>query len=365
MLILRGTPALSDFRLQKLSSDFKAAGLSVASVYAEFLHVVDLSAELSDAETETLKKVLHYGPAREPKALEGELFVVCPRPGTISPWSSKATDIAHICGLPAIKRIERAIAYYVKFEGAVPAGARAQIAAKIHDRMTQAVFADTASLEVLFSKEEPRPLNVIPVLDQGRDALVKADKEMGLALSSDEIDYLVKNFTELKRNPTDVELYMFAQANSEHCRHKVFGAEWTIDGVKQDKSLFQMIKNTYQLHNSNIFSAYKDNAAVMKGAVAGRYYADPRNNKYDFHNEEVDILMKVETHNHPTAISPFPGAATGSGGEIRDEGATGKGSKPKAGSRASASRTSSFRVQSSRGKRTLVARPALLLLSTL
>ena len=331
MLILRGTPALSDFRLQKLSSDFKAAGLSVASVYAEFLHVVDLSADLTDAETETLKKVLHYGPAREPKALEGELFVVCPRPGTISPWSSKATDIAHICGLPAIKRIERAIAYYVKFEGTVPAGAREKISAKIHDRMTQAVFADTASLEVLFSKEEPRPLNVIPVLTEGRDALVKADKEMGLALSPDEIDYLVKNFTELKRNPTDVELYMFAQANSEHCRHKVFGAEWTIDGVKQDKSLFQMIKNTYQLHNSNIFSAYKDNAAVMKGAVAGRYYADPRNNKYDFHNEEVDILMKVETHNHPTAISPFPGAATGSGGEIRDEGATGKGSKPKAG----------------------------------
>ena len=331
MLILRGTPALSDFRLQKLSSDFKSAGLSVASVYAEFLHVVELSAELSDAETETLKKVLHYGPAREPKALEGELFVVCPRPGTISPWSSKATDIAHICGLPAIKRIERAIAYYVKFDGAAPAGAREKISAKIHDRMTQAVFADTASLEVLFSKEEPRLLNVIPVLTEGRDALVKADKEMGLALSSDEIDYLVKNFTELKRNPTDVELYMFAQANSEHCRHKVFGAEWTIDGIKQDKSLFQMIKNTYQLHNSNIFSAYKDNAAVMKGAVAGRFYADPRTNKYDFHNEEVDILMKVETHNHPTAISPFPGAATGSGGEIRDEGATGKGSKPKAG----------------------------------
>ena len=202
---------------------------------------------------------------------------------------------------------------------------------ELRHRQVFLVAADLASLEVLFSKEEPRPLNVIPVLTEGRDALVKADKEMGLALSPDEIDYLVKNFTELKRNPTDVELYMFAQANSEHCRHKVFGAEWTIDGVKQDKSLFQMIKNTYQLHNSNIFSAYKDNAAVMKGAVAGRYYADPRNNKYDFHNEEVDILMKVETHNHPTAISPFPGAATGSGGEIRDEGATGKGSKPKAG----------------------------------
>ena len=204
MLILRGTPALSDFRLQKLSSDFKAAGIPVASVYAEFLHVVDLSADLTASEKETLEKVLHYGPMREVKALEGELFVVCPRPGTISPWSSKATDIAHICGLPAIKRIERAIAYYVKFDGAAPAGAREKISAKIHDRMTQAVFADTAALEVLFSKEEPRPLNVIPVLTEGRNALVKADKEMGLALSADEIDYLVKNFTELKRNPTDV-----------------------------------------------------------------------------------------------------------------------------------------------------------------
>ena len=190
MLILRGTPALSDFRLQKLTSDFKAAGLPVATVYAEFLHVVDLSADLSADEKATLEKVLHYGPMREVRALDGELFVVCPRPGTISPWSSKATDIAHICGLPAIKRIERAIAYYVKFDGAAPADAREKISAKIHDRMTQAVFADTESLAVLFNKEEPRPLNVVPVLTEGREALVKADKEMGLALSPDEIDYL-------------------------------------------------------------------------------------------------------------------------------------------------------------------------------
>ncbi|MBP5247387.1 MAG: phosphoribosylformylglycinamidine synthase, partial [Fibrobacter sp.] len=331
MIILRGSPALSSFRVQKLLSDFAQDSLPVKGIYAEFVHVVDLESDLTSEKKSTLEKLLTYGPSLEAKEPEGTLFVVAPRPGTISPWSSKSTDIAHICGLSEIKRIERAIAYYVDFNGGVTEDISKKVKAKIHDRMTQTVFTDKASLEVLFSKEEPRPLNVIPVLTEGRDALVKADKEMGLALSADEIDYLVKNFTELKRNPTDVELYMFAQANSEHCRHKVFGAEWTIDGEKQDKSLFQMIKNTYQLHNSNIFSAYKDNAAVMKGAVAGRYYADPRTNKYDFHNEEVDILMKVETHNHPTAISPFPGAATGSGGEIRDEGATGKGSKPKAG----------------------------------
>ncbi len=375
MIILRGSPALSSFRVQKLLSDFGQDSLPVKGIYAEFVHVVDLESDLTSEKKSTLEKLLTYGPSLEAKEPEGSLFVVAPRPGTISPWSSKATDIAHICGLSEIKRIERAIAYYVDFNGSVTEEVSKKVKAKIHDRMTQAVFTDKASLEVLFSKEEPRPLNVIPVLTEGRDALVKADKEMGLALSSDEIDYLVKNFTELKRNPTDVELYMFAQANSEHCRHKVFGAEWTIDGEKQDKSLFQMIKNTYQLHNSNIFSAYKDNAAVMKGATAGRFYADPRTNKYDFHNEEVDILMKVETHNHPTAISPFPGAATGSGGEIRDEGATGKGSKTKVqrvrvpsrrlALRASAFRTSSFRVQFSRGKKTLVARPALHPLSTL
>lgn len=327
MLILRGSPSLSEFRIKKLLEDFKSENISVSNVYAEYLHVVDLSANLNSTEMDVLQKVLSYGPNREQKTPEGTLFVVSPRPGTISPWSSKATEIAHICGLSSVKRIERAIAYYLKFDGANDE----RVVAKIHDRMTQAVFTNTDSLSVLFSKESPRPLNVVPVLTEGRDALVKANKAMGLALSADEIDYLVKNFTELKRNPTDVELYMFAQANSEHCRHKVFGAEWTIDGKKQDKSLFQMIKNTYALHNSDIFSAYKDNAAVMRGATAGRFYVDPRTNKYDFHTEPVHILMKVETHNHPTAISPFPGAATGSGGEIRDEGATGKGSKPKVG----------------------------------
>lgn len=331
MIILHGSPALSDSRLQHLLADFKSANLPVKSVSADFMHVVDLESDLTSEESEVLNKVLEYGPRREAKANVGSLFVVCPRPGTISPWSSKATDIVHICGVSKVRRIERAVAYYVEFTAPETEEFVKAVSAKIHDRMTEGVFRSLDELGVLFNKETPKPMNVVPVLTEGREALVKADKEMGLALAPDEIDYLVKNFTALNRNPSDVELYMFAQANSEHCRHKVFGAEWTIDGEKQEKSLFQMIKNTYEMHHTNIFSAYKDNAAVMKGATAGRYYADPRTNKYDWHNEPVHTLMKVETHNHPTAISPFPGAATGSGGEIRDEGATGKGSKPKAG----------------------------------
>lgn len=331
MIILRGSPALSDSRLQKLLADFQAQNLPVTQVSADFIHVVDESECLAEKEQEVLSKLLEYGPKRESREVSGAMFVVSPRPGTISPWSSKATDIAHICGLSKIRRIERAIAYHVHFDSAVTPEFESFVCSKIHDRMTQKVFRSEEELEVLFHKEEPRQLNEIPVLTEGREALVKADKELGLALAPDEIDYLVKSFTALNRNPSDVELYMFAQANSEHCRHKVFGAEWTIDGKKMDKSLFQMIKNTYEMHSTDIFSAYKDNAAVMRGANAKRFYADPRTNTYDFHEEPVHILMKVETHNHPTAISPFPGAATGSGGEIRDEGATGRGSKPKAG----------------------------------
>lgn len=331
MIILRGSSALSEFRLKKLLQDFNKTEPLVKNVYAEFTHIVNLSKDLSSEEAETLNKILHYGPTRESISPKGTLFVVSPRPGTISPWSSKATDIAHICGLTAILRIERAIAYYVDFNQAPSEKVWKQVASKIHDRMTQNVFERFDDLDVLFRHDTPKPLLEVPVLTEGKEALVRADKELGLALAADEIDYLVENFKALNRNPSDVELMMFAQANSEHCRHKVFGAEWTIDGNKKDKSLFQMIKNTYELHHTNILSAYKDNAAVMTGFEGGRFYADPRTNKYDWHQEPVHILMKVETHNHPTAISPFPGAATGSGGEIRDEGATGRGSKPKAG----------------------------------
>ena len=332
MIILRGSPALSSFRVQKLLSDFGQESLPVKGIYAEFVHIVDLESDLTSDKKSTLEKLLTYGPSLEAKEPEGTLFVVAPRPGTISPWSSKATDIAHICGLSEIKRIERAIAYYVDFNGGVTEEVSKKVKAKIHDRMTQKVFQAFNQLDVLFLHEEPKKLVEVPILTEGRLALERADKEMGLALAPAEIDYLVESFTALKRNPTDVELYMFAEMNSEHCRHKVFGAEWTIDGDKKDLSLFQMIKNTYKMHSTNILSAYKDNAAVMNGAAkAGRYYADPKTNKYGWHEEPIPVLMKVETHNHPTAISPFPGAATGSGGEIRDEGATGRGSKPKAG----------------------------------
>ncbi|HPW94003.1 MAG TPA: phosphoribosylformylglycinamidine synthase [Fibrobacteraceae bacterium] len=331
MIILRGSAALSDFRLKKLLQDFNKSELIVKSVYAEFTHIVNLSKDLSNEEEQTLNKILHYGPTREAHSPKGTLFVVSPRPGTISPWSSKATDIAHICGLTSILRIERAIAYYIEFVNTPSKEVSSNVIAKIHDRMTQKVFQAFEDLDVLFHHDSPKPLVEIPILTEGREALVRADRELGLALAQDEIDYLVDNFKALKRNPSDVELMMFAQANSEHCRHKVFGAEWTIDGKKKDKSLFQMIKNTYECHHTNILSAYKDNAAVMAGYEGGRFYANPKTNKYDWHKEPVHILMKVETHNHPTAISPFPGAATGSGGEIRDEGATGRGSKPKAG----------------------------------
>lgn len=332
MIILRGSPALSSFRVQKLLSDFQQESLPVKGIYAEFVHVVDLESDLTSEKKSTLEKLLTYGPSLEAKDPEGSLFVVAPRPGTISPWSSKATDIAHICGLSEIKRIERAVAYYVDFNGGVTEEVSKKVKAKIHDRMTQKVFQAFHQLDVLFLHEEPKKLVEVPILTEGRLALERADKKMGLALASAEIDYLVESFTALKRNPTDVELYMFAEMNSEHCRHKVFGAAWTIDGEQKDLSLFQMIKNTYKMHSTNILSAYKDNAAVMNGAAkAGRYYADPKTNKYGWHEEPIPILMKVETHNHPTAISPFPGAATGSGGEIRDEGATGRGSKPKAG----------------------------------
>ena len=333
MIILHGTPALSEFRLQKLYQDLKSLGIPLQSIHAEFLHLVDLSQDLTTDERAILEKLLTYGPRREGHAPQGNLLVITPRPGTISPWSSKATDIAHICGLTKIKRIERGVAYYVTLSNSAILSEQDSklVAAKIHDRMTQSVFAKLDELQVLFHHESPRPMTSVPVLTEGRAALVRANRELGLALADDEIDYLVTSFTTLGRNPNDVELMMFAQANSEHCRHKIFNAQWNIDGFDQEKSLFQMIKNTHQLHNDGILSAYSDNAAVMTGSVGSRYYADPKSGEYGWHKEAIQILMKVETHNHPTAISPFPGASTGSGGEIRDEGATGRGSKPKVG----------------------------------
>ncbi|RWU08919.1 phosphoribosylformylglycinamidine synthase [Pseudidiomarina gelatinasegens] len=333
MEIVRGAPALSDFRTEKLLQRLQSAGLPVAEVYAEYMHFVDVEQKLDDDSNAVLAKLLTYGPALASHIPEGQLLVVVPRQGTISPWSSKATDIAHNCGLTQIHRIERGIAYYLS--GDLTTAELQQAAALVHDRMTEMVLESLDEAAVLFTEAEPAPLQSIDILQGGRDALQQANVVMGLALADDEIDYLFENFSALKRNPNDIELYMFAQANSEHCRHKIFNADWTIDGKEQLKSLFKMIKNTYEITPDNVLSAYKDNAAVMVGSEAGRFYPYPTGSnaagEYSYFHEPIHILMKVETHNHPTAISPYPGAATGSGGEIRDEGATGRGSKPKAG----------------------------------
>jgi len=329
MLILRGAPALSAFRHGKLLAQLIAKVPAVSGLYAEFAHFAEVSGTLGADEEQVLARLLKYGPSVPVQEPAGRLFLVVPRFGTISPWSSKASDIAHNCGLSKIQRLERGIAFYVQGEFS---DANAQlIAAALHDRMTQLVLERFEDAANLFSHAQPKPLTAVDVLGGGRAALEPANIELGLALADDEIDYLVTSFTGLGRNPHDIELMMFAQANSEHCRHKIFNASWDIDGESQDKSLFGMIKNTYQMHSEGVLSAYKDNASVIVGHEAGRFYPNPETGEYAATRQPVHILMKVETHNHPTAIAPFPGAATGSGGEIRDEGATGRGSKPKAG----------------------------------
>ncbi|MAB51844.1 MULTISPECIES: phosphoribosylformylglycinamidine synthase [Marinobacter] len=331
MLELRGAPALSPFRSRKLHTRLQDIVPAVEHVYAEFMHFTDLEFPLSESDQAVLDRLLTYGPSVSAEEPDGVLFLVVPRPGTLSPWSSKATDIARNCGLRQIRRIERGIAYYVKANRKLSLEQREKIAALLHDRMTQKVFHEMGGAELLFHTDEPRTLNRVPVLSGGRQALVDANRSLGLALAEDEIDYLVKAFSDLERDPTDVELMMFAQANSEHCRHKIFNASWDIDGEGQEKSLFAMIRNTFEMNSEGVLSAYKDNASVIAGSRGGRFFPEPETGVYRYHEEDIHILMKVETHNHPTAIAPAAGAATGSGGEIRDEGATGRGSKPKAG----------------------------------
>ncbi|MEQ9722653.1 phosphoribosylformylglycinamidine synthase [Yersinia alsatica] len=330
MEILRGSPALSAFRITKLLSRCQDANLPVDDIYAEYVHFADVSAPLSADEHARLQRLLQYGPSLPEHAPQGRLLLVTPRPGTISPWSSKATDIAHNCALPQVLRLERGLAFYIQGPSLNDSQWQ-QLSALLHDRMMETVFADLQQAEQLFSHHQPAPVQRVDILAQGRSALEQANAKLGLALAPDEIDYLLAAFTGLGRNPTDIELYMFAQANSEHCRHKIFNADWIIDGVAQPKTLFKMIKNTFEHTPDYVLSAYKDNAAVMEGSQVGRFFAAPENGVYGYHQEAAHILMKVETHNHPTAISPWPGAATGSGGEIRDEGATGRGAKPKAG----------------------------------
>ncbi|HFE32553.1 MAG TPA: phosphoribosylformylglycinamidine synthase, partial [Gammaproteobacteria bacterium] len=334
MLQLRGAAALSPFRVNKLLATARQAVPRLAAISSEYIHFVDLECALDGDGHRVLEQLLRYGPSDDAQMpVAGQILLVVPRLGTISPWSSKATDIAHNCGLAEVRRIERGVLYHFASGDGQPLTDHELAALRplIHDRMTERVLDSLDEAEGLFLQAEPAPLQTVDLLGKGRAALVLANAEMGLALAEDEIDYLLENFTALGRNPSDVELMMFAQANSEHCRHKIFNANWIIDGEKQDQTLFGMIRNTEQKHPEGTLSAYKDNAAVMEGHAGQRFLPDTKSGAYRYHAEDVHILMKVETHNHPTAISPFPGAATGSGGEIRDEGATGRGSKPKAG----------------------------------
>ncbi|WP_224247411.1 phosphoribosylformylglycinamidine synthase [Hyalangium gracile] len=333
MLTVRGGPALSQFRHDKLLALCRERVPEVGSLYGEFMHFIEPWEPLSDSEKAILFQLLDYGPRMTEGAWVGSRLVVMPRPGTQSPWSTKATDIAHNCGLTRIKRMERGVVYFVgnKDGGKLLPEHLDLVAPVLHDRMTQVVVGRMDEAQVLFAEHPPRPLSTVDVLGGGKAALAAANRELGLALAEDEIDYLVARFGELERNPTDVELMMFAQANSEHCRHKIFNASWTVDGAQRERSLFQAIKNTHAVHSEGVLSAYKDNAAVIQGFEAERFFPDPESGEWRSTREPTHILMKVETHNHPTAISPYPGAATGAGGEIRDEGATGRGAKPKAG----------------------------------
>ena len=330
MLKISGTYALSDFRLKKLLAQLQELSPVVASVSAQFIHFVDTDGELDEQKIDILSQLLAYGAEYSNANGALESILVVPRSGTISPWSSKATEIAQRCGLTSIKRIERGIQYSLVTDAPLTADVKKQLATLLHDRMTQSVLLGSAEPD-LFSNHSPKPLVAIKLIEQGREALVTANQQLGMALSDDEIDYLTDGFQELGRNPTDVELMMFAQANSEHCRHKIFNADWTIDGVEQAQSLFAMIRNTASKSPEGILSAYHDNASVAVGSKAQVFIRNAQTGEYSYVEEDAHLLMKVETHNHPTAISPFPGAATGSGGEIRDEGATGRGSATKAG----------------------------------
>ena len=333
-----GGNAVSGFRRLALLPRLQAVSERIVALQARHVHWVWSDAGLSGGEVDRLGALLRYGPAYD-GADDGALVVVAPRLGTVSPWASKATDIAHNCGL-AVHRIERVTEWRLVLRGGLLAGRKAlgdaelqAAAALLHDRMTESVLFARDDARRLFDEQSPQPMAHVPVRERGREALAQADADFGLALSDDEIDYLVEAFTALKRDPTDVELMMFAQANSEHCRHKIFNARFTIDGAAQERSMFQMIRHTHEVAPQRTVVAYSDNASVMLGGEVERWLPTSTIDAapYAARRETMHVLMKVETHNHPTAISPFPGASTGAGGEIRDEGATGRGSRPKAG----------------------------------
>ncbi|NND00724.1 MAG: phosphoribosylformylglycinamidine synthase [Gammaproteobacteria bacterium] len=334
MLRLRGSQAYSSFRIDKLLASIQPRFPSVQQIDSEFQHLVKLGDEtqpLDSAELAKLQRLLTYGPKMNEVEHQGQRLFVLPRLGTISPWSTKATDIAHHCGLQKIARIERGVAFYIQAENNLNNNQLQLLAEFLYDPMIESVVSELDQAESLFSENTPQPLYEVPLISEGRQALVAANSELGLALSEEEIDYLHHQYNTLGMNPTDVELMMFAQVNSEHCRHKIFNADWIIDGNAQPHSLFGMIRETHRQNSLGTLVAYSDNSSVLAGSSGERFFADPDDGVYRPHTEDIHIICKVETHNHPTAISPFPGAATGAGGEIRDEGATGRGSKPKAG----------------------------------
>jgi phosphoribosylformylglycinamidine synthase len=327
MLTLPGSPALSPTRLHKRLRRVMTENPGVTDLAADYVHFVDERAPLGAGARRTLESLLTYGPRVPRRAIKGRTLVVVPRLGTISPWSTKATDIARLCGLEEVRRLERGIVYTV----AGPVSNERALRYALSDRMTESVLGGTEDAAPLFTRAEPRPFQSVELLREGRAAIARANLEMGLALAPEEMDYLLEAFQSLGRSPSDVELMMFAQANSEHCRHKIFNADYVIDGDEKEDSLFRLIRKSTEASPNGVLSAYEDNAAVIEGSTAKRFFPDPRTHVYDEHSEPVHVLIKVETHNHPTAISPYPGASTGAGGEIRDEGATGRGSKPKAG----------------------------------
>lgn len=332
---LNGARALSDFRAARVLAALQRVSSNIEAVSGRFVHFVHASRELTKAEEERLASLLTYGDAAED--VRADLaFMVVPRLGTISPWASKATDIVKNCGIEGVLRVERGTVYSLALKAPLTEEEAAQAAGVLHDRMTESVVARDFPAENLFVELEGRPMATVALVEEGRPALERANVEMGLALSPDEIDYLTDAFTKIGRNPTDVELMMFAQANSEHCRHKIFNARWTVDGEDREETLFGMIRRTHKMAPQGTITAYADNAAIFEGAEVTRLYPRPGSGNefgrvFERRDEMTHTVFKVETHNHPTAISPFPGASTGSGGEIRDEGATGRGARPKAG----------------------------------
>jgi phosphoribosylformylglycinamidine synthase len=333
MLQMIGRSAHSTFRLAKLLSLLQENNSNITALRSQYRYFIDTKDEhqLTESEQDCLVSLLEAKVSADSAEAAEAFFLVTPRPGTISPWSSKATDIVNNSGLDTVDRVERGVAFFVESSESLSMAQWKTISGLLHDRMIESVFTTEDEADRLFMHSASRPLVMIDIISGGREALEQANTTMGLALAEDEIDYLVDNFSTMGRNPSDAELMMFAQANSEHCRHKIFSADWVVDGDPQPETLFNMIRNTHNKNPEGVITAYSDNSSVIAGPKSDRFQVDMRTNQYRYQGEEQHIIMKVETHNHPTAISPFPGAATGAGGEIRDEGATGRGSKPKAG----------------------------------